>query len=103
MTAITRTRPTAGSPVSPAKNPAQNRQMRFSRRSLAADLLSIAVVVSGALSVFPFLAPAGPRQFGTGAASVTSIGVVCGLLGSDLILVMLVLAARIPFIDRTVG
>ena len=36
-------------------------------------------------------------------AVVTALGIVAGLVGTDLILIMLVLAARIPFIDRVVG
>jgi predicted ferric reductase len=82
---------------------AQNRHMQFKRRSAAADLLVIATWTSGAIAVALFLAARGPAQFGTVAASVTSIGIVCGLVGSDLILIMLVLAARIPLIDSAVG
>lgn len=43
------------------------------------------------------------NSFGTVADAVTSIGIVCGLIGTDFVLVMIVLAARIPIIDRTVG
>jgi predicted ferric reductase len=82
---------------------AQNRQMQFKRRSAAADILVISIWTSGAIAVALFLAAHGPSQFGTLAAAVTSVGIICGLVGSDLILIMLVLAARIPFIDRSVG
>jgi len=82
---------------------AQNRHMQFKRRSAAADLLVIATWTSGAIAVALFLAAHGPAQFGTLAAAVTSVGIICGLVGSDLILVMLVLAARIPLVDRAVG
>ena len=37
------------------------------------------------------------------AGSFTAVGIVAGLAGMDLVLLMLLLAARIPFIDRTVG
>jgi predicted ferric reductase len=94
---ITAPRPASQAPL------AQNRHMQFKRRSAAADLLVIATWTSGAIAVALFLAARGPAQFGTVAASVTSIGIVCGLVGSDLILIMLVLAARIPLIDSAVG
>lgn len=42
-------------------------------------------------------------QFGSIAESITSLGIITGLIGTDFILVMLVLAARIPFIDHTIG
>jgi predicted ferric reductase len=82
---------------------AQNRVMQFKRRSAAADLLVIATWTSGAVAVALFLAAHGPSQFGTVAAAVTSVGILCGLVGADLILIMLVLAARIPLIDSSVG
>jgi predicted ferric reductase len=77
--------------------------VRLKRRSAIADLLVVAIWTSAAIAVALFLAANGPSQFGTLAAAVTSIGIVCGLVGSDLILIMLVLAARIPVIDRAVG
>jgi predicted ferric reductase len=82
---------------------AKDRTVQFKRRSALADALVIAVWTSAAIAVALFLAAKGPSQFGTLAAAVTSIGIVCGLVGSDLILVMLVLAARIPLIDQAVG
>jgi predicted ferric reductase len=82
---------------------AQNRVMQFKRRSAAADLLVIATWTSGAVAVALFLAAHGPSQFRTVAAAVTSVGILCGLVGADLILIMLVLAARIPLIDHSVG
>jgi predicted ferric reductase len=77
--------------------------MQFKRRSAAADALVVAIWTSSAIAVALFLAAHGPSQFGTAAAAVTSVGILCGLVGSNLILIMLVLAARIPLIDRAVG
>jgi predicted ferric reductase len=82
---------------------AQNRRMRFSRRTAASDAMIISAWASGAIAVALFLAAGGPRQFGSLAATVTSLGIVAGLVGTDMVLLMLVLAARIPLIDRTVG
>ncbi|CAN5239025.1 ferric reductase-like transmembrane domain-containing protein [soil metagenome] len=62
-----------------------------------------ALWASAAAAVALFLAYGGASQFGTLADAITSVGIVAGLVGTDLILVMLVLAARMPVIDRTVG
>lgn len=63
----------------------------------------IALWSSGAAAAALFLASGGATQFGSLAETVTSLGIITGLVGTDLVLVMLVLAARIPFIDRTIG
>ena len=78
-------------------------QRTFARRSRRADLLVISLWASGAAAAALFLASGGASQFGSLAETVTSVGIVAGLVGTDFILVMLVLAARIPFIDRTIG
>jgi predicted ferric reductase len=75
----------------------------FARRALRADLLVMALWASGAAAGALFLASGGAGQFTSPAEIVTSIGIVAGLVGTDLILVMLVLAARVPIIDRTIG
>ena len=75
----------------------------FARRSRRADLLVMALWASGAAAAALFLASGGAGQFDSLAASVTSVGIIAGLIGTDFILVMLVLAARIPVIDRTIG
>ena len=50
-----------------------------------------------------FSTTGGPTAFATVASTITAIGIVAGLIGTDFVLVMLVLAARIPLIDRTIG
>ncbi len=60
------------------------------------------MVVAGHLGGFM----AGRRRassIGTVGDAVTAAGIVAGLVGMDLVLVMLLLAARIPLIDATVG
>jgi predicted ferric reductase len=76
-----------------------NTQVR-ARRS---DLLVVALWSSGAAAAALFLASGGIGQFGSFAAIITSLGIIAGLIGTDFILVMVVLAARIPIIDRTIG
>jgi predicted ferric reductase len=66
------------------------------------DLLVTLLWASGAASIALFLS-SGTARFGTIADSFTSLGIIAGLVGSDFVLVMLVLAARVPVIDRTIG
>ena len=79
------------------------RRERFRRRLRAADLLGAAAVTSNAAAVALYLGYGGAGDFGTIGAAVTSFGIVAGLIGTNLILIMLILAARIPAIDRVFG
>lgn len=63
----------------------------------------MALWASGAAAAALFLASGGAAQFGSAADIVTSLGIIAGLVGTDFILVMLVLAARVPLLDRTIG
>jgi predicted ferric reductase len=78
-------------------------QRNHRRRHAAASALTTLVWASGAFAAILFLTSAGSAPFGTIGAAVSSIGILAGLVGTDFILVMLVLAARVPFIDRTIG
>jgi predicted ferric reductase len=69
----------------------------------ASDLLVTLLWSSGAAAAAIYLAYGGIADLGTIAGVVTGIGIVTGLVGTDFILVMLVLAARVPVIDRTIG
>jgi predicted ferric reductase len=69
----------------------------------AADLLFTVAVTSAAAAVSLYLAYGGAGDLTTVAGFVTSVGIVAGLIGTDLILIMLVLAARLPTIDRVFG
>ena len=75
----------------------------FARRARRSDLLVVALWSSAAVAAALFLASGGVAGFGSPADAVTSLGVLAGLVGMDFVLVMLVLAARIPLIDRTIG
>lgn len=68
-----------------------------------ADTLQVLCVVSVAIVVAIFLADGGAARFTTPSETLTSMGIVSGLVGSDLLLVMLLLAARLPLIDRAFG
>ena len=86
-----------------ARAAAPDRRKQYRRRARIADTLVTSLWASGAAAAALFLATGGSAKFGTVADAVTSIGIVTGLVGTDFILVMIVLAARIPIIDRTVG
>lgn len=80
-----------------------DRRQQFARRARLSDLLVTVMWASGAAAAALFLASGGAAQFGTVAGAVTAVGIVTGLVGTDFVLVMLVLAARVPLLDRTIG
>jgi predicted ferric reductase len=73
------------------------------RRMFRSDLLSTISWASMAAAISLWLADGGAAGFATAAGSVTALGVLSGLAGMDLVLLMLLLAARLPVIDETVG
>jgi predicted ferric reductase len=101
MSANTTSRP----PVVPGRTrvAAPDRRKQYRHRARIADVLVTALWASGAAAAALFLATGGAAKFGSVAEAVTSLGIITGLIGTDFILVMIVLAARIPVIDRTVG
>ena len=73
------------------------------RRSLVIDALSMLVWVSVALAISLYLASPGAHILTNAASIVTAAGIVAGLAATDLVLVMIVLAARIRLVDRFFG
>ena len=96
---------TSRRPVVPGRSreAAPDRRQQYRARARIADILVTSLWGSGAAAAALFLATGGAAKFGTVADAVTSTGIIAGLIGTDFILVMIVLAARIPIIDRTVG
>ncbi|MGR2753080.1 ferredoxin reductase family protein [Agromyces arachidis] len=76
---------------------------RAGRRMWRVDLLQAMAVTSVAVAMALFLAEGGVTRFAGLGASLTSLGILAGLAATDLILVMLLLAARVPLIERAVG
>lgn len=96
-------RPPAPPPTSaPAPTPV-DRARAHRRRLRAADLLVTACGVSVAAAVALYLSAGGAAAVTDVGSAVTAAGILAGLVGTDLILLMIVLAARIPWIDRTFG
>lgn len=73
------------------------------RRLARADFLGALGWLSGVAAVALWLADGGGSGFASFAGAMTAMGIVAGLIGMDLVLLMLLLAARIPFIDNTIG
>jgi predicted ferric reductase len=76
---------------------------RYRRRMRRADLLVVLSWVSVAIVVALFLSQRMASAFVTISDAITTGGILCGLVGTDLILLMMVLAARVPIIDKTFG
>jgi len=78
-------------------------RVRSTRRLWRVDALQASAVASVAVVIALFLADGGATQFGDPGAALTSLGIIAGLVATDLVLVMLLLAARVPLIERAVG
>jgi predicted ferric reductase len=66
-------------------------------------MLTVIAWGSVAAAVALWLADGGATVIDSPASAFTALGIVAGLAGMDLVLLMLLLAARIPFVDRTIG
>jgi predicted ferric reductase len=82
-------------PVAPA--------VRFLWRQRRTDTLEGLAWFSVAVVLALFLADGGWTYFTNIRDIATGAGIVAGLVGSDLLLVTLLLAARLPFIDGSIG
>ena len=79
-------------------SPAVAAPARRERTVGAGDVL-LALVAGGLVVIGLWLRDGGISEGGT----LTSIGLISGLLGTYLVLVQLVLIARLPWLERTVG
>ncbi|WP_144713384.1 ferric reductase-like transmembrane domain-containing protein [Curtobacterium pusillum] len=90
-------------PAEPLDVAARRRRRTGRRRAATTDLLAIGAWASAAVAVTLWLATPGSRTVVGLGGWLTDAGIVAGLIATDLVLVMLVLAARVPLIDRTFG
>ncbi|HEX6954235.1 MAG TPA: ferric reductase-like transmembrane domain-containing protein [Agromyces sp.] len=86
-----------------AGGPPGRSRFRAGRRQWRVDVLQALAVASVAVAIALFLADGGAARFGDPGAALTSLGIIAGLAATDLVLVMLLLAARVPLIERAVG
>lgn len=91
------TRPTRTATPTPDYHRQWQKRARLSNTLVALLWLSAIVAAAFTISSTTFTEPP------TVATLTTNLGIVVGLIATDLILVMLVLAARIPAIDRAIG
>lgn len=78
-------------------------QRQFRGRLRRTDVLQGLAWFSGVVAIALFLADEGASDFVRPRDIPTGLGILAGLLSSDLVLVMLLLTARLPIIDQTVG
>lgn len=90
-------------PAEPLAVAARRRRRAGRRRGALTDLLGILAWVSAAVAVLLWLVSPGSHTVVGIGGWLTDAGIVAGLVATDLVLVMLVLAARVPLIDRTFG
>lgn len=67
------------------------------------DMLTVALWASLAAALALWLANGGMSSVGNVTQAVTAVGILAGLAGMDLVILMLLLAARLPFVDGAVG
>ena len=72
-------------------------------RARRADLLEALGIGSVVLVVVAFLARGGAAGLTTYAAILIAVGQVVGLVVTDLLLIQLLLASRVPWVDRVYG
>ncbi|KTR21193.1 oxidoreductase [Curtobacterium citreum] len=82
---------------------AERRRAATRRRLRGVDLLTVLTWLSAAVAVTLWLATPGSHTVAGIGGWLEAGGIVAGLIGTDLVLVMLVLAARVPVIDRLIG
>ncbi|MEW1822861.1 ferredoxin reductase family protein [Arthrobacter sp. NPDC080031] len=73
------------------------------RRMFRTDMLTVALWASLAAALALWLADGGVSSVGNPTQAVTAVGILAGLAGMDLVILMLLLAARLPFVDGAVG
>ncbi|WP_405473506.1 ferric reductase-like transmembrane domain-containing protein [Paenarthrobacter ilicis] len=101
----------SGSPVKSAPEGAKRRRpaaverfhLQARRRLARTDILGFLAWLSPVAAVALWLADGGISGFSSFAGTMTALGIIAGLIGMDVVLLMLLLAARIPFIDNTIG
>jgi predicted ferric reductase len=86
----------------PGWHPAYGRWHR-QWRDRRADLLETVAVASVVVVVVAFLARGGAAQLTTTATILIAAGQLLGLVATDLLLVQMLLAARLPWVDRVYG
>ena len=78
-------------------------QLQTSIRNTHRDLLTVLAWGSVAAALGLWVADGGVQTVTSGARVLVAAGIVTGLVATDLMVIMLILAARIPYIDGAIG
>ena len=78
-------------------------RLQTSSRHLQRDLLTVLAWGSVATALGLWVADGGVQTVTSGAKVLVAGGIVTGLVATDLMVVMLILAARIPYVDSAIG
>lgn len=89
--------------TAPPAAPVVGGRFRQARRRFAADALRVAGWAMIAASVAVFLAGRSDYGWGSVEQVLTSVGAIAGLVAMTEMVLMVFLAARIPFVDRAIG
>lgn len=73
------------------------------RRARRSTALVLALWLSGFVAAALYPLSGGMAEVSGWGGIVSAFGILAGLVGTDFVLVMLVLAARVPLLDRTIG
>lgn len=84
-------------------NIAPQYRRKHRKRSSISDAVWSACWISVSLVIALFLADRGINEMKTPAGFWTAIGQITGLIGTDLLLIQLLLASRLPWIDKSIG
>lgn len=91
------------SPVAKVARETFDDQIRVRRHRRRADAWQVLAVLSVAIPLAMYLAQGALEKFTNIPDAVYALGVIAGLIGSQLCLIMLLLAARVPMIERVFG
>ncbi len=94
---------TTSAPALTTPDDSRRYRRRTTARTLRAGSLTVLGWASVAASIALYLAYGGMFQFDSLAHTLKALGIIVGLVATDLICLMLLLAARIPYIDRAFG
>ena len=78
-------------------------RLQTSARHLQRDVLTVLAWGSVAAALGLWIADGGLQTVTSGAKVLVAAGIVTGLVATDLMVVMLILAARIPYVDGAIG
>ena len=78
-------------------------RLQTSSRHLQRDVLTVLAWGSVATALGLWVADGGIQTVTSGAKVLVAGGIVTGLVATDLMVIMLILAARIPYVDAAIG